>query len=521
MDERVTLLRGAGLELRLDADGTVVSASATGTSATPGGPVRWLSGAGSLHLEGSAGPLVLGAPRVRVDDDEVEVERSGGGLRTVVRHGVEQDWVVRLVLANETDAPLTLTRVHLGWSAAPGAVVTALAAGAEAAYAVQPADGTGPLLVGRLRSGAQAGVDATGFVLAPPVLGPGHRWAVQWRFEVVAEPRSAPAGDLPATTWLDLEQPVVLPAGPDVAVVADGLATGVVGEDRVEVEAVEPGTYTVELRSARGTTAYGLSWAPGLDDLLDDAAAALLAGPATPGGTARLAGPEAGLVVQDALARRVLDAEPAADALELLAGRLAEQVDDDPGAGGPATVALLAREADRTGDAALLGAAAAGLLALDRAAPGTGLAGTAVVLGHVRSGRPADALLAHLGALRAASSAQAPAGLELTLLLRPRSSQAPLDADLVRALRRLGTVLGAGLPGRVVPAVPVDRVAHAGVLLGLVDEATGQRLRLSWGVTAAELAGRCAAQARARAADPAEPGVDRALAWLVLGRPPG
>jgi hypothetical protein len=235
----------------------------------------------------------------------------------VVRHAVEQGWTVRVVLANESDAPLVLEQVRLGWRAVDGTVVTALAAGAQAAYAVQPVGGDGPVLVGRLRSGAQPGVDEAGFLLGPLVLAPRHRWAVAWRWEVVPDLRRPTAADLPRTTWLDLGQTLVLPGGPDVAVVAPGLAVET-EEDRVEVAAPEPGTSVVELRSARGTTAYALTWAPDLDDLVDHHVEALLTGPTTPAGTLRLPDAAAGLVVQDAVARRSAGAgEELADALEL------------------------------------------------------------------------------------------------------------------------------------------------------------------------------------------------------------
>ncbi len=519
MEPTGAVLRCPGLLLHVDAAGT--AAVADGPSSVP-----WLEAVGDLDVTTATGRVDLGAPQVRVDADEVEVERWGGGLRTVVRHAVDQAWVVRVVLANETDADVVLTRVRLGWRAAPGTVVTALAAGAEAAYAVQVADGDGPLLVGRLRAGAQADVDETGFVLDPPVLGPGHRWAAQWRLEVVPDARRAHLGaDLPPTTWFEADQTAVLAAGPDVAVVADDLAVEV-GEDHVEVHAAAPGPYTVELRSARGTTAYGLAWAPDLDDLVDAAAGTALGGPTSPAGTARLDGAVVGLVVQDALDRRTAGPPDAAtDAVELLAGRLVERLDDDPGGLDAFDVAFLAREADRTGAVALLDAATAGLRALDHPSPGVGLAGAAVVLGHVRAGRPPARPVAHLAALRAAFPADEPGALELALLLRPRHVEAPSGAALLPdvgvGLRRLGAWLGAGLPGRVVPAVAVDRVAHAAVVLGLVDEAAGQRLARAWGVPAAELARRCAAEARARVeqetGDGTRGSAAGALAWLVLG----
>lgn len=516
----LTVLRAEGLRVRLDERGTVVEVAA------PGGPA-WLVEAGVVEVSTSAGPLDLGAPRVAVDVDEVETERSAGALRAVVRHGTDPAWTVRVVLVNDSDAPLELTRVALRWRAAAGTVVTALAAGARASHAVQAAAGDGPVLVGRLRSGAQPGVDEAGLLLGPLTLGPHQRWAASWRWEVVADPRRAGAADLPRTTWLDLAQTAVLPGDPDVAVVAPGLAVEV-GEDVVEVAAAEPGAYGVELRGARGTASYALTWAPDLDDLVDAEVAAVLAGRRTPAGTVRLAGAATGIVVQDALARRSAGPpEELADALELAAGLVAEQLDEAGGADGlepdPVGVAFLAREADRTGSATLLGTATRALLRATVPAPGLGLAGFALVLAQVRGGGSGREVVEHLAALRPASDAGADpdrdGGLEVALLLRPRDARP--DERVLAGLRRLGESLGAGLPGRVVPAPELVRVAYASTVLALVDEPTGQRLRGRWGCSVPELARRAAAQARARVAEDEGPRGRDALAWLVLGRPPG
>ena len=490
--EPVAVLRTSGLALAVGADGTVRTVTST---ADP--TCSWLVDCGAPDLTTSRGPVALGAARVTVDRDEVETERSGGGLRVVVRHAVDQAWTVRLVLANESDAEVALEQVRLSWRAASGTTVTALPAGGRAAYAVQPAHGDGPVLVGRLQSGAQAGVGPDGLLLGPLALAPHHRWAVQWRWEVAPDARRAGArGELPRTTWLDLGQTVVLPSSPDVAVVAPGLAVELEDDDRVEVSSDEPGTFVVELRSARGTTACPLTWAPELDALVDATTETLLDGPTTPAGTPRLDGAASGLVVQDALTRRTAGwPDELADALELAAGELAEQQDDRADVVDPLALTFLAREADRSADPTLLDVALRRLLGTTTATPGLEVAGIAVALALVRTGRSTDALAAHLAGLR------------------------DLDARRGVGLRRLGARLGAGLPGRVVPPVALDEVAYASVVLGLVDETTGQRLRQGWGITASELARRTGAEARARVAgEERGPAVRRALAWLVLGR---
>ena len=506
------VLRAPGLVLHLDAAGTVATVRSDVDRS-----VVWLAGCGEPDVTIEGHRLALGVPRVGVDRDEVEVERVAGGLRTVVRHAVEQGWTVRMVLANESDTELVLDEVRLGWAAAPGTVVTALAAGARASYAVQPAAGEGPVLVGRLRSGVQAGVDESGLLLGRLVLPPRHRWAAQWRWQVVPDARRVGSDGLPPTTWLDRDRVVVLPAGPDVAVVAPALVVEV-DDDRVEVVAWQPGAHEVELRSARGTTTLPLTWAPDLDELVDVATTVLLAGPATPAGTPRLDGAAAGLVVQDALARRAADApDELSDALELVAGTLVEELDEATEPVDPLALGFLIREADRTGAADLLDAPGRWFLGTTSATPGLGLAGVGLALAQVRRGRPASEVVAHLGALLADAPPGSVAALELALLLRAREAAA--DEPVLAALRRLGARLGAGLPGRVVPPVGLAETAYASTVLGLVDESTGHRLSDAWGVAALEVARRTAAEARARlAADDARGDARRALAWLVLGR---
>ncbi|MGI3786765.1 MAG: hypothetical protein ACRYG2_38965, partial [Janthinobacterium lividum] len=177
----------------------------------------------------------------------------------------------------------------------------------------------------------------------------------------------------------------------------------------------------------------------------------------------------------------------------------------------------LARETDRTADRALLDLATRRFLGTTQPAPGLGLAGVGLALAHVRSGGAATEVVAHLAALLGAAGPEDRVGLELALLLRPRD--AVTDESTTAGLRRLGAALGAGLPGRMVPAAGLEEVAYASALLGLVDEPTGQRLQLAWGITASELGRRTAAEARARSAsDDVDPVGRRALAWLVLGR---
>ena len=500
--------RTEGLVVRHDTDGAV-GARLTATGAA------LVARAGDLEVSTGGVVLDLGEPRVEVDADELEVVREAAGLRAVVRHSFDQAWTVRVVLASTATEELRLDRVRLGWRTAAGTVTSALAAGAEAAYVVQPDGGEGPVLVGRLRSGAQARVDVDGLELGPLVLPPGHRWAAQWRWEVVEGPsRVDPDGSLPRSPWLDLDEALVLPGGPDVAVVAPGLEVEQ-HEDAVRLEAFQPGPVTVELRSVRGTTAYALAWAPDLDELVDVEVEALLSGPTSPAGTVRLPDAASALLVQDGLRRHAVPGPDAAgEALELAAGLLLDGVE----AGGttdPLAVALLARDADGAdGPAAraALDAARRAVLATVEPVRGTGMAGVAVALAEVRAGGSGDAVVAHLAALLRRVDTAEVAGLELAVLL----GAGPRVVD--PGLRRLGARLGAGLPGSPLPAHALEPLAHAATVLALVDEATGQRLRRTWGVSTAELARRAGAQVRARVREEADPGpARRATAWLVLG----
>ena len=298
---------------------------------------------------------------------------------------------------------------------------------------------------------------------------------------------------------------------------APGLAVEV-DDDRVEVAAWEPGAHEVELRSARGTTTLPLTWAPDLDELVDTAAAALLAGPTTPAGTPRLDGAAAGLVVQDALARRATGApDELVDALELVAGTLVEELDEGDGPVDPLDARVPhpggrpdgRREPARRGGSPVPGHDGRG----PRARAGRASASRWRGCGRAARRRRSWPTSAPSWPTRAPGDT---AGLELALLLRAPGRVA--DEPVLAALRRLGARLGAGLPGRVVPPVGLAETAYASTVLGLVDEPTGHRLADVWGVPAAEVARRTAAEARARLAADGGVATRRALAWLVLGR---
>lgn len=453
------------------------------------------------------------------DIDELEVTRhSDVGVRATLRHTFDAGWRVRLLLFNPGRTAVVLDDVTLTWRPASATLTCAYAAGAEAGYSVQPMQGDGPVLSGRLESGVQLRVDDDGLGLGSMRLEPGGRHVVRWRWEAVARPRDVPrSGARPVNTWLENGQGATLATTPDVAVLAPGLEQLSVAGG-LELAANTPGRYPVELRSARGTTMFALRWAPDLSELVVDAATAAMGGTRVRSGAVRLADAAVGIVLQQALDQQHLpNIDDAQDALDLLAGELSEGPRSDP-----LSLAFLTREADRSGDVTLLDRAYAALLATPAPVQGLGLVAARVAVSAIRTGRPVRALTEHLERLEPrleAADAGTGSGIELALLVRRRDA-GPADASLVAALRRLGAVLGSGLPGDVMPLLPLDTLAYLTGVVGLLDDPAGAALASWWGIGASELARHSAAQARARIAGPGatddQPTRLRALAWLVL-----
>ena len=67
-------------------------------------------------------------------------------------------------------------------------------------------------------------------------------------------------------------------------------------------------------------------------------------------------------------------------------------------------------------------------------------------------------------------------------------------------VRRVGAALGAGLRGRPLWPLPVDRQAYLAVVLGLLPEGLGARVRPDWGVPAHDVARHAQAAVLARLA---------------------
>ena len=509
--------------VELAASGTVTAVRHDGAP-----EVSYLDSAAELRVAVAGVPVTWTDPAVSVDADEVEVTRTGGPLRLVVRHTFGDGWGLRVALTNEGTEVLGLDDPVLSWRVPPDRPAWALAAGASGGYAVLPPAGAGPVLGGVLRLGALTAADAEGLHLGPVRLEPGGRYVVAWQWDFVSTPRSFERGrhpDVPRRLDLLVGEVAAIAAGEDEALVtAPGLDADTVREG-VELSALEPGSFGVELRSARGVTAYALRVGAPLEEVLAQTAATLLDRPRTASGVVPLPDVAAALVVQRALAAGALaDPVAAEEALDRVAARLPEDGPHD----GP-TLAFLCGEHSRTGDPEPLDQAHRAALAAPQPVPGLGLAATELCLALLLAGRPVGPVLDHLVRLAGAAGTRGLAGspsdqaalleLEVVTMARPASEGPRRDTPAVAArVAGLGDWLGAGLKGRAVTPLPVDQVAHLAAVLALLPEPVSAALRSRWGCTAHELAHRGRAEVLCRW--PAAPS-PAALAWLVLGSRPG
>lgn len=513
------------LTFRCGAAEVVVGRDGTVRATLPGAEPEQLVSGGLLVEAVDGRPLLPGPPEVRADDDEVELAWSAGSLSLVVRHTFVAGWGLRVALGAVGDAPVVLEDPLLSWRVPAARPAWALAGGAAGSYAVLPADGTGPLLGGVLRSGALTGVDADGLHLGPVRLGPGERYVVQWQWDLHAGPRSLSRGrhpQVPRRLDLALGEVVVADATEDEALVLPAGLEAEHGRGQVELSAATPGRYPVELRAARGTTAYELRVGPDLDELVVERALAALEQPRTAAGVVRLPDVDAALVVQRALAAGVLpEPELAEEALDLHTARLPEGDALEPRA-----VAHLCGEHTRTGDPTLLDQAERAVLLAPAPLPGLGLAATQLCLALLLAGRAVAPVLQHLTRLAAAADRPAAAGplaeqaslLELEVVTTARGGPAgaagsPRTRDRVTAL---GGWLGAGLTGRAVVPVPLDRLAHLCAVLALLPEPAAAAPRTRWGVTAHVLAAGGRASVLERVAWEGGPAAGTALSWLLL-----
>jgi len=442
----------------------------------------------------------LSATELAFDDDEVEATFiSDSRPERTVRHTFVAGWQFRCALQNSSAEPLSV-RLRIPLTVGVEAVASAVAEGAEAELFLQPKDGRGPILAGRLRQGSVEQVDSDGLVLPEVKLEPGTRYVVSWEWDWL--PRAAAYVQKrptihPRATTVVRGDVVVLPSGPDVAIVAsDDVVLASSGPAAYELCSVEPLAAQIELRSARGLRRLRVEWTPTAGELLRDTANELLAAHPGPVGVVGLPSLYAALTVQWALTAEDLD-EPddAADALDLFTARLIP-----PEAERGLAALYLCAEYERAGDRDLLELATSQVMAATRPVPALGVAATRVSLAQVALGLSPQSIMDHL--LRLAQREPA-GGAELDrlasateLLALTRSVEvtsrptAPAGQDaLLDLLHVFGAALGAGLPGDRVPPLPVSDLGHLLAVLQMLPDALAAPTGRTWGIAAADLAG--------------------------------
>ena len=520
------IFAGGPAEIACDSSGWVTSVK---HRSTPG--LSYLTGGVLDRLQIDGRELGPQEPQVLADADEVEfVYTWPGRLRLVVRHSFAVGWGLLLAFSSLAEVPQTVDRAELRLQAQPEVVPWALTLGSTTAYALLPARGSGPVLGAVLRRGSVTGASERGLALSPFELRAGARYIVQLQWDWYARPR-----DFGQERYPDAPSALCVTAGESVQVRVDQ-DVAVLAADDVDVTqtaatldlVAEPGRYSFELRSARGTTAFDLQWVAPVEKFLADLVPGLLSGPRTAAGVVKLAGVAEALLVQSTLARnQVDDQDDAAEALDLYTARLSGAEAAVPAPLVPLEVAYRCREFDRLGDPDLLADTSELLLGLPTPLPGLGLAATQLCLRLIVSNQPVGPVLGRLAWLlgrldrgEPASVAVQAAELELiaVTLAGPGAAGAggagEAAADLVHRLAALGTLLGAGLIGRAVAPRPVDELSHLVTVFQLLPDGLSARLTPQWGCSAEELAARALPELVARLEG--EP-VSLAHAWLALG----
>ena len=483
----------------------------TSVTAHPGGPA-YLVGGGRVVATIAGREHDWSAIGMTVDVDEVELSgQLGHGVTVTLRHSFAVGWGVRLVLANEDSVPVVL-EPRLGWVPGLDCPAFSLAAGATGGYAVMPDDGAEPLLGGELTLGSLVWVDAAWLGLGRIELPPHGRYVVQWQWDWYRSPLRYERGRFPSVPRqlvLRTGEIARIAASDDEAVVAPDADLARVGGE-LELTMSAPHRVPVRVSSALDVTAYELTWVPPVAEVLAELGASLIPG--------RLIDVDAALAVQHVLARaKTDDPEAAEDALDRYTGRLLDAA--------PALdrreIGYLSAEFERTGEAEVLDAATAGLLAIRTPMPGVGLAATHLCVAGMVAGRPVGDVLDHLAGLAAMTRpgpglADFAVRLELLAVGPGRATAAELSvwAEVDFLLDRVGPWLGAGLRGRPVRPLPIDDLAHLAVVLGLLPEEVGAASRRGWGMSPLALARRTESEVIARlAGGPPQ----AAYGWLILG----
>lgn len=545
--------------------------------------VEHLARPGESYLAANSGlpQLIVGGEPVGwqradviTDEDEVEsryVAASRSGLECTVRNAFAGSWIQRCMLVNTSAVPIQADDVITSIPPAGHMLAHAGVAAADTFWVVQPSDGLGPLLTGRLTHGPITGDAPDGLRTGPVRIQPGHRFVLQWVIDFEPDTVSFAAGlsdDSTARTdmWQHESYPV---HDPDTAVlVQDPVVLD--HEDGIQtLRSTRPGRYGVELRSARGSRRIDLSWVPTIDELLAWLGPQWLADDRTgvrqPDRFKRPILPDSGaaLGLQYALGAHILDEPEIAD--DALTRHTARLLDLDRLSSHD--LAYLAQETSRTGDLDPLDHAHAQLVARTEPTMGLGLAATRVCLAQLAAGSVPTSVLDRMRALSRRVVERRPVdrdaseipdeitALELTVVSGPaalasRAQSQPQAAtpDLWPDVLRLAAQLGSGLPGhRLGPASEVGRTFTAGrasgtggasgadwpadlrgyfaAVLELMPEHVGSALRSRCSCTAGELAEQTQIAALAAALWPPDRHDDhdhqltRLIGWLVLGRP--
>jgi hypothetical protein len=508
-----TFGRGA---VTLAADGRIL-----GVRADAGDSPSYLAGGGDVVVNRPGGTVAWSSPTLSADIDEVEYSFcTAAGLGLVVRHSFGAGWGIRIALTNQGDDDLALQPSWLSWEPSPDHLAWVLAAGATGTAVIQPPDGAGPLLGGRLTMGSCDFADSAGLGFGPLMLAPGARYVISWQWDWYRSPRAFDHGmslGVPRRFYLPVDQSVAIASDLDEAVVAPGVHLERV-RGQLELSSAVAGRFAVAVSSARGVTRFAVEWVDSREVRLAAAADEVMGQPASAAGVIQLADVDAALVIQWAVTRGVMaHPYPAEDALEVFTAGVAET-----GVADPRVAAFFCGEFERTGDGELVELATRWLLQTSAVQPGLGLAGTRICLARILLGRPVAPVTDHLARLAGTSGParslfEQAAALELSLLTMAHPAPSRHEVQRVTAaLTTLGPWLGAGLKGRPVHPLGPDALSYLAAVLALTSEELSTAMRRRWGVSARELGEDVLAQALAGlAGEPIRP----AHGWLVLGGP--
>lgn len=501
--------------LRIDRTGRIVAATA--------GDHRYLAGGGvgEVVIDGRARQPDL--VRLAGDADEVDLELDAGdGLEISVRHTVAAGWGWRIRLANATQHELAVDQVRLDLTLGEQMVGHPIAAGAEAELVIRPGDGSGPILAGRLLTGAITEITDTGLLTGPLLLPPGAGFVITWQwtwYADVARLIERRRGVVPWPTVRTVGEPIDLRSDPDAALIVpddligvDGTLPGPGGQI-TELVADRPARFPIEERSARGTVRFELGWAPPAESVMAERAERFPA-PAPTGPAGSTAD---GILLHRTLsAGTAADPDEAAELLELITGGL---LDDGPATALDAT--LLCIEHHRTGSRELLEVAVDWLLRCDRVDPGLGIAVTQACLARVIRGQAIAPIIQHAGSLAAALPEQpevplnGPGIAELELLAAVhRTVEQPSLAFRAR-LRAAGPYLGSG---EVAPARPALAETDQAALIAVIrfaEEQAAAAIGRDWAAPPSVLAEAAAGILLDQVADSAS---SETLAWLALAQ---